>query len=82
MSDQLSNMSVSGFKAAAGITTLRVLRNPHTNKLFAAADNGKNYRVEGEIDPNQPMNFLIPNGELDNACLINERTSIEAEFTL
>lgn len=78
----LTNMSITAFKTAVGATTIRVLRNPHTGKLFASADNGQNFRVEAEIDPAKPMNFLVSDGNLDDACLINERTTIEAEFSL
>ena len=80
--DVLTNISVELFKPMIGCNTIKVIKNPKTNKLFASTDNGKILRVEQAIDVNKPMVMLIPNGELENACLINEREGVEPIVTL
>ena len=76
-------LTVAAFKQAVGATTLNVVRNPNTGKLFASADDGTNYKVQGDIDPQERMVFLVPDGVLEDACLINaENNSVEPEFTL
>jgi hypothetical protein len=63
-------MSIQEFKEAIGATRLEVLRNPNTDKLFMSA-NGQNYRVQGDLDPDERMVVLVEADDLDNACLIN-----------
>lgn len=63
-------IEITAFKTEVGATKLEVVRNPNTNKLFVAADNGKNYKCQGNIDLNLPMKF-ITEGALDDACLAN-----------
>jgi hypothetical protein len=45
------------WKAAVGATEIRVLRNPHTGKLFGAADNDTNYKVQQDIDSSATMRW-------------------------
>ena len=76
----LTQVGIKEFKQAIGADTIDVVLNPGTNKLFAAASNGKNYKVEQTLDVTKAMVFLVPNNEetgeemdYDNACLINKR---------
>lgn len=78
----LVTMSVKNFKSAVNADILKFLRNPATGKLFAAGDNGNNYKVEQAIDSTKPIVVLMEDGELDTACFINERETLVAEFTL
>lgn len=74
MADQATNvkfLSSAAFKAAVGATEIRVIRNPHTGKLFGAADNDTNYKVQGDIDPALTMRWLVQDGNLNEACLVN-----------
>lgn len=78
----LVTMSVKNFKDAVKAEVVKFLRNPTTDKLFAAADNGKNYKVEQAIDPKKPIVVLLEDGDTETACFINERETLVAEFTL
>jgi len=78
----LVSMSVKNFKSAIGADVVKFLRNPATDKLFASADNGGNYKVEQAIDTTKPIVVLMEDGELDTACFINEREALPVEFTL
>ena len=63
---------VNEFKKLIGADTLDVVRNPNTEKLFVAAGNGKNYKCQGDLNTNEGVEFLVVDGELDEACLINK----------
>lgn len=78
----LASMSVKNFKAAVNADSFKFLRNPVTQKLFAAADNGHSYKVEQAIDKTKPIVVLLEDGDLSTACFINERETLVAEFTL
>lgn len=86
-------LSIQRFKEVNGITTIDVIPNPHTNKLFASTEKG-NFRVQGNIDNSKPMAWLVPTmGETDQegvvyeteaagmaaACLVNVDESKRAE---
>lgn len=80
--DNVKFMSVSEFKTAIGATSLQVLRNPKTDKLFMASDTGQNYRVQGDLDPAERMTVLVEDNDLENACLINSDGAAEVLATL
>ncbi len=73
----IANLGLAEFKTAAGFSNADVLRNPKTNKLFLSASNGKNYRVQGDLDLSKELCFLVEDGDLDNACLINKGRGAE-----
>ena len=81
--ENVSFLSVSEFKTQTGINTMEVLRNPNTNKLFLAGDNGVNYKCEQLIDSSKTMKMLVPeNGALTDACLVNVKPGAIVEFSL
>lgn len=63
--------SVQDFKDTIGANSISIVKNPNTGKLFAAADNGKNYKCAGDLDVSKPIAILIPETGIDDACLIN-----------
>lgn len=69
----LKQVSVANFKELTGASSFDIVENPNTNKLFAAGDNGKNYKVEGSIDFKKDIVVLIDDEDLDNSCFINKR---------
>jgi hypothetical protein len=70
----LSNISVEEFKAQTGAGRIDIVRNPKTQKLFASA-NGKNYRVQADIDLAKPIDFLMEEGKtIDDGCFVNSNT--------
>jgi len=75
-------MSVSNFKKLTGAAKFDILVNPNTSKLFAAGDDGNNYKVEQAIDITKPIVVLMDGDDLDSACFINERTALEIKITL
>ena len=64
-------ITVAEFKTAVGANKLSIVKNPNTGKLFAQADNGKNFRCKATLDITKPMSVLVESGDLDNACIVN-----------
>lgn len=75
----LRNLSIEEFKAEAKATSISIVKNPKTSKLFASAA-GKNYRVQGDIDVTKPIDFLYEddttaeNSGVENGCFVNSNT--------
>ena len=79
----LRNLSIDEFKAATNSSSIQIVRNPKTSKLFASAA-GKNYRVQGEtskqgeLDLAKPVQFLyeddatVDNSGVENGCFVNQ----------
>lgn len=81
--ENVTFLTVSEFKTQTGCTSIEVLRNPNTNKLFLAGDNGMNYKCEQLVDKTKPMKMLVPeSGELSEACLVNVKPGAELQFSL
>ena len=78
----LNNMSIAAFKEAVKANQIQILENPKTGKLFASGDNGKNYKVQANIDFKLAIVVLVEDGELDNACFINPGAGAEVKITL
>jgi hypothetical protein len=68
---------MSEFKTLVNATTFNVVKNPKTSKLFVAATNGQSYKCQGDIDVKQPVEWLVVDGEVDDACLINQGRGTE-----
>ena len=78
----LRNLSIDEFKAATKATSIQIVKNPNTSKLFASAA-GRNYRVQGSIDTAKPIDFLYEDdkeavneenekvGGIENGCFVN-----------
>ena len=75
----LRNLSIEEFKAEAKATSISIVKNPKTSKLFASAA-GKNYRVQGDIDVTKPIDFLYEDDAtaevhgVENGCFVNSNT--------
>ena len=81
----LRNLSIEEFKAEANATSISIVKNPKTQKLFASAA-GRNYRVQGDIDVAKPIDFLYEDdkaatddkgvviGGVENGCFVNSNT--------
>lgn len=78
----IRNMSVAAFKNATGSTSFNFLKNPKTQKLFAASDTGEYFKVEGAIDFSKEIVILIEDNDLDTACFINKRDTVAVLHTL
>lgn len=76
-------MTIKAFKAKVGATELNVVRNPNTQKLFLASDEAR-WKCQADIDKQLPMAILVPDGDLDQACLVNVKNdpSENLQFTL
>lgn len=68
---EITFMTVTEFKAAFDCTKIDIVRNPNTNKLFASCNNGKTLRCKGDLDMTLPISVLVPDGVLEDACIIN-----------
>jgi hypothetical protein len=74
-------MSVEEFKGQVGATSMEVLRNPKTGKLFMSAA-GSTYRVQQDIDNSGEMRMLVPEEGIADACLVNVSGGAETQFSL
>lgn len=82
---KITFLSVAGFKKAIGASKLDIVLNSKTNKLSVLADEDSFFRCQQDIDPKGHMAFLVPDGELDNACLVNTSTEgspLATQFSL
>lgn len=77
---QMIFISVDSFKLETGATSLDVVHNPSTNKVFMLANN-KPYKVQQDINPNLPIRFMYEEGKFDDGCLTNVKP-LETRFTL
>lgn len=75
-------LTIAQFKAEINASELNVVKNPKSGKLFLSASNGSNYKVQGDLDVNESMCVLIPNGVIADACLINAEKSNNTLATL
>lgn len=84
MQSNVQFLTVQEFKnhVASDDSTIEVLRNKETNKLFMSLE-GQNYRVQGDISNTLPIKVLVPItdgvSDYDNACLVNVDPSKGAE---
>lgn len=78
----LNTFGIAEFKTMVGATTIDILVSPKTQKLFASGSNGKNYKVEQNIDFTKPIVVLVEDGLTDEACFINQRQSAEVKISL
>ena len=70
------------FKEMVKATVFEVIKNPKTEKLFVSGSNGVSYKCQQSIDLKQPVEWLVADGLIDDACLINKGrgTEILASF--
>lgn len=80
--ENVSFMTVSEFKEKVGATTISVLKNPQTGKLFMSTNTGQNFKVQADIDQTKDIRVLVPDGDLDQACLVNTEGGAEQLFSL
>jgi hypothetical protein len=78
---KVSFLTVEEFKSQVGATSLSVLKNPKTGKLFMSAG-GDTYRVQGDIKQSEEIRVLIPEEGISEACLVNVSGGAEEQFSL
>lgn len=64
-------LTVAAFKKAIGAAKIQVVFNKNSNKLSVLTDANEFYRCQQNIDLKSRMAFLVPDGDLDSACLVN-----------
>lgn len=69
-SNNVTFLTWEEFKEELGITKAEVIKNPNTGKLFVA-HRAKRWKCQADIDFKKDLAFLIEDGDLDNACLVN-----------
>mgnify|MGYP000365568739 CR=1 FL=1 len=70
-------LTIEEFKSKIGAESAQILKNPNTGKLFLAASNGENFKVQQEINPKEEMKILVPDGDISEACLTNVKPGAE-----
>lgn len=64
-------LSVAAFKKAIGASSLKVVFNQNSQKLSVLSDEDVFFRCQQSINLKSRVAFLVPDGDLDNACLVN-----------
>lgn len=80
--NNVSFLTIGQFKEQVGASSIQVLRNKKTGKLFMSADTGETYKVEQDIDPSKEIKVLVPEGDITEACLVNINGGAEEVFSL
>ena len=81
--EKITFLTINEFKSKIGASTMKILVNPHTKKLFLAGDNGVNYKVQQTINGASEMKMLIPeSGDISQACLTNVKPGAKELFSI
>jgi hypothetical protein len=80
--ESIKFMTVVQFKEQIGVSSLTVLKNPKTDKLFLSTESGDCYKVQQDIDSSKEMKMLVKDGDISDACLVNVNGGAETQFTL
>jgi hypothetical protein len=77
-------LSVADFKTKVGITSIAVVENPNTGKLFGSTDKaGYNVKVEQAIDQSLPIRFMYESeAKINEGCLVNVTPKTTPKFVL
>jgi hypothetical protein len=78
---KITFLSVSGFKKAISATKLEIVHNENSGKLSVLADDDSFFRCQQDIDPKGRLAFLVPDGNLDEACLVNTKSDGASPLT-
>lgn len=73
-SNNVTFLTWDEFKEEMGINKADVVKNPHTGKLFVAHRDMR-WKCQNDIDFKKDLAFLIEDGDMDNACLVNVTSS-------
>jgi hypothetical protein len=80
--ESIKFITVEQFKTQIGTSTVKVLKNEKTEKLFLSTDNGDCYKVQQDINPKLEMKMLIKDGNISDACLVNVSGGATEQFSL
>lgn len=69
MNTNIVFVSVQAFKDMLGVSTIEVVKNPNTGKLFLSTSVG-NFKCQQDINPSLPMSMLHDK-ETGEYCLVN-----------
>lgn len=75
MEDNVTFKTVAEFKQICHAMSMQVVHNAKTGKLSVLMD-GRFLRCQQNLNTNVQMAFLIPNGNIDDACLVNVGTPL------
>lgn len=69
-------LSMVSLKEQLGCSTISVVKNPKTNKLFAETDNNIKLKVQQDIDLSLNIKFMYET-DINDGCLINAKENTE-----
>jgi hypothetical protein len=78
--DKVEFISMSEFKERVNEDKLEVVRNPNSGKLFLAGVES-NWKVQAEYTPDKETRMLVPDGDLEQACVVNVKNTSEVLAT-
>ena len=69
-------LSMSSLKEQLGCSTVSIVKNPNSGKLFAETDTNLKLKVQQNIDLNSTIKFMY-DSEISEGCLINAKENTE-----
>ena len=72
---KFSRLGITEFKTLQGCSSLEVVKNPNTEKLFGSLSNGLKIKAQQSFDPALPAEILvIEEDDIIEYCLVNKGT--------
>ena len=78
--DKVEFITMSEFKERVEENKVEVIRSPKTNKLFLSGEKN-NWKVQEHFDASKETRMLIPDGDLEQACVVNVKNVSEVIAT-
>lgn len=78
---KITFLSIAAFKKATSTSKLEIVHNENSGKLSVLADDDSFFRCQQDIDPKGRLAFLVPDGNLDEACLVNTKSDGASPLT-
>ena len=76
-------MDMAAFKTSENFNSARLLHNPEKGTYFLAADNGKTYRCQANIDLKKNVAWIREEGApIADSCLTNVNASVQELGTI
>ena len=64
--------SLNEFKSVINSSSLQIVKNPNTGKIFAVSEDGQKFKVQQDLDMNKPIGFIHSTDEsFEQGCICN-----------
>jgi len=73
----LVSISIEDFKQKEKTSSIDIVKNPNTDKLFASCGNGNTFKAQGSLDAEKRIEFLYDDAKdkgWEEGCFVNPST--------